>query len=167
MKRLIGASIFVLLLGLYPGSFSVRAAGNAGFDKMKTLAGEWETSDPGGKQTRVSYRLVSDGTALLETIHPPDESEMISVYHPDGDRLAMTHYCDMGNQPRMETGAVSGDPKELSFAYIGATNLPSPDAGHMHHLTLAFQDNDHVTATWTWRENGKDQSHVFQLTRKK
>ena len=167
MKRSIGISLCFLLLGLYPSTFPAQAAGNAGFDNLKTLVGEWETTEPNGKPATFTYRLVSDSSALLETIHPPDGTEMITVYHPDGNRVAMTHYCDSGNQPRMETGAITGDPKELNFAFSGVSNLPSPNAGHMHHLVITFQDNDHATAAWTWRENGKNQDHVFQLTRKK
>ena len=31
-----------------------------------------------------------------------NHAEMITMYHPDGDGLALTHYCMLGNQPRMK-----------------------------------------------------------------
>jgi hypothetical protein len=61
----------------------------------------------------------------------------------------------------------SDDVKELSFDYQGAGNLKSPSTGHQHHLVLQFVDQDHITESWTWRENGKDTPMVFQFTRKK
>ncbi len=34
---------------------------------------------------------------------------MITMFHMDGDRLLMTHYCGAGNQPRMKL--VASNPK--------------------------------------------------------
>jgi hypothetical protein len=38
---------------------------------------------------------------------------MISVYHPDGSSFFMTHYCSMGNQPRMSSGGLAGGKLEF------------------------------------------------------
>ncbi len=54
-----------------------------------------------GKTGQVSYRLVSGGTALEETLQPPDEPSMLTLYSADGARVALTHFCPMNNQPRM------------------------------------------------------------------
>ncbi len=103
----------------------------------------------------------------MERLHAGAEGEMVTLYHPDGERLMMTHYCLANNQPRMRAAAAGSEPKKISFAFVDAANLPSPAAGHMHALELAFQDNDHFTQTWTWREKGQERQEVFQLTRKK
>ena len=58
------------------------------------------------------------------------------------------------------------DVKELSFDYQGAGNLKSPSTGHQHHLVLRFQDENHITETWTWREDGKDTLMNFHFSRK-
>src|SRR5215469_15559428 len=71
------------------------------FDKLKPLVGEWQSKSPDGHVVHVSYHMASGGTALLETIKPEGEAEMVTVYHPDGDSVMMTHYCAAGNQPRM------------------------------------------------------------------
>jgi len=47
---------------------------------MKTLVGEWEGKAANGRAVQVSYRLVSGGTALMETLHPADQPEMVTLY---------------------------------------------------------------------------------------
>jgi hypothetical protein len=92
---------------------------------------------------------------------------MVTMYYPDGSRIMMTHYCSEGNQPRMRAQVPSGDVGSLAFAYVDATNLPSPDAEHMHKLVVRFQDADHFTQEWTHRKAGKEEAGIFKYTRKK
>ncbi len=138
-----------------------------GFDQLKALVGEWDGQAQEGKAVRVSYRLASGGTALVETLSPAGEPEMVTVYTADGNRVAMTHYCSQNNQPRMRTVPVARPIKELDFSFVGATNLATPEGGHMHKLVVRFDDNNHFTQTWTWREQGKEMTEVFHFTRKK
>jgi hypothetical protein len=37
----------------------------------------------------------------------------------------------------------------------------------MHHLTVSFQDDDHLTQDWTWKEKDKAGVETFHFTRKK
>jgi len=146
------------------------AATNPGFEKMKSLVGEWVgTVDEGGKKmpVTVSYRLVSNGTALEETLKTPEDMDMITMYVADGKNLSMTHYCAEGNQPRMRAAVPAGNVNTLEFHYLDATNLPGADASHMHGLVVAFKDADHITQAWTHRVDGKDQTGVFEFARKK
>lgn len=56
-----------------------------------------------------------------------------------------------------------GDPRSL----VGAGNLPTPSTGHEHKLVIRFEDEDHITEEWTWRQNGKDSLMIYHFTRKK
>jgi len=146
------------------------AATNSGFEKMKSLVGDWVgTVDEGGKKMPVtaSYRLVSNGTALEETLKTPEDMDMITMYVPDGKTLAMTHYCAEGNQPRMRATVPAGSVDKLEFHYVDATNLSGADAGHMHGLVVTFRDADHITQAWTHRTKGQDQTGIFEFARKK
>jgi hypothetical protein len=136
------------------------------FEQLKPLLGEWEGRSPTGQPYHVSYQLVSGGTALLERLNMGDEPEMLTVYTPDGDRLAVTHFCSAGNQPRMRTEPVTGAMQRFSFSFVGATNLATPSAGHMDHLTVTMQDHDHFAQEWTWKEGDKTHTEVFNFTRK-
>jgi hypothetical protein len=134
---------------------------------MKSLAGEWTGKSSDGKPVTVSYALVSDGSALLEKIGMAHESDMVTVYHPDGDSLMMTHYCAAHNQPRMRAGKVSPESRNIVFDFVDATNLASPGAGHMHRLVLTFEDRDRIVQEWMWKEKDKEKIEVFTLERKK
>ena len=161
------------MLGLFAGlvlfaGFAVpQSKPDTGFDRLKSLVGEWEAKAESRNSVRVSYKLISGGSALLETLAPGGEPEMLTVYNLDGNHVMLTHYCSAGNQPRMRALAATPGAKEFNFAFLDATNLASPAAGHMHKLAIRLEDNDHFTQRWTWRDNGKETPEVFHFTRKK
>lgn len=166
MKRFTGLAVLCALLG---GAFQA-AAGNPSpaFEKLKSLVGDWEGKLlPDGPTARVNYRATSAGSVVVETIMPGEPGEMVTLFHPDGDAVVATHYCAGQNQPRMRAKAASGEVKEIAFTFLDVTNLASPEASHMREVTFQFQDADHFTATWTYRENGKDSPMTFTYTRKK
>ena len=127
----------------------------AAFARLKTLAGNWEAATKDMGKVKVSYELVSDGTAVLEKFSGERMPSMITLYHRDGERLLLTHYCMAGNQPRMAAKSFDAKTGELVFDFLDATNLASPAAGHMHAVTFKFLDAKNFSATWTFYENGK------------
>lgn len=138
---------------------------NPAFDKIKSLAGNWEGTAKGEKVT-ANYKVMSAGSAVM--LFMPGEKpgdEMVTVFHPDNEKLMVTHYCSAKNQPRMVM--VSGsDPNVIKFEFLDATNLPSPDAPHMVGLTLKVLDPNHHIQSWTFSMNGKPHSEDFDLRRK-
>ena len=50
----------------------------------------------------MAYELIAGGNTLLERETVDKMLPMITVYHLDGDRLLLTHYCMLNNQPRMQ-----------------------------------------------------------------
>ena len=134
------------------------------FEKLKTLAGSWQGKTQNGQPVQVVYRVTSGGSALMSEII--GDEDMITMFHLDGDRLLMTHYCGAGNQPRMKATS-SADGKSLSFEFLDATNLASPQAGHMHRVVFTFPDADHHTEEWFFLQDGKEARERFELERKK
>jgi hypothetical protein len=142
----------------------------AGFEKLKGLVGEWEGKiGESGSSARVSYRLMSSGSALVETLNTPDGTDMITVYHPDGDRVMVTHYCASKNQPRMRTESGGGEPNRIVFKYLDVTNFENSTEGVMTGLTVTFEDADHFSQTWTFADKpgGTGKNETFRYTRKK
>jgi hypothetical protein len=155
------------LLAFAAASLLAGTHSEAAFKKLQSLAGDWEGKDEHGMPAKTSFQVLASRTAVMETLSPSGMEEMITLYSMDDDGIALVHYCPTNNQPRMRVVPQSDDVKELSFDFQGAGNLKSPSTGHQHHLVLHFDDDNHVTETWTWRQDGKDMPMVFHLTRKK
>jgi hypothetical protein len=135
------------------------------FDQLKSLTGSWEGKNSKGEPVQVSYRVTAGGSALMSEIIGHGE-DMISMIHFDGaNRLLLTHYCGAGNQPRMQASA-SPDGKIITFNFLDATNLDSPQSGHMDHVAIAVLDPNHHTEEWTFTDHGKEMKEVFDLRRK-
>jgi hypothetical protein len=138
---------------------------------FKQLAGEWVgTSTPQMKEfpkVHVMYKVTSGGSAVVETLFPGTEHEMVTVIHQDGDDLLLTHYCMLGNQPHMKAPA-KGDGNKVAFKFVRATNLKSEKDIHMHDVTFTFVDKDTLKAQWTHFKDGKSAGKVvIELKRKK
>ena len=136
------------------------------FEQLKALAGSWEgTLD--GQQLHVSLRVTSMGNALLHEMRGPGPDDPITLFHLDGDRLLLTHYCDAGNQPRM-MATISPDGKTIVFNFLEATNLLSSQMGHMQRVTFTFVDPDHHTEKWEFAmADGKQMGGLLDLKRTK
>jgi hypothetical protein len=143
---------------------------NPAFARFQQIAGTWEGKEVEGRvgtDVRAEYRVTSGGTAVVETIFPGTEHEMITVIHPDGDDLSLTHYCMMGNQPQMKAAA-SGEGNQVAFRFVRVSNLKSPNDMHMHDVTYTFVDSDTLQAEWTHYHDAKPAGKVvFELKRKK
>ncbi len=147
------------------GPKSERSTDAAAFARLKTLVGEWQADTRMGK-AHLKYELIAGGTALVERETAEKMPEMLTVYHLDGDRLLLTHYCMAGNQPRMQARAFNPESGELEFQFLDATNLAGPGAGHMHNARIRFVDNDHLATAWDFYENGQQKlTETMQYTR--
>ena len=135
------------------------------FDQLKSLNGSWEGKNSIGNPVQVSYRMTAGGSALMSEIVGHGET-MISMINFDGpNRLLLTHYCTVGNQPRMQASA-SPDGKTITFNFFDATNLDNPQSGHMDHVVIALLGPDHHTEEWNFIDHGKEIKEFFDLTRK-
>lgn len=160
-------SLLLLLAAFMAAPLWAATHSAAAFKKLQSLSGEWEGKDDRGMPVKTTFKVLASGTAVMETLSPSGMEEMVTLYSMDGDGIALVHYCPTNNQPRMRVVPASDEVKELSFDFEGAGNLKSPSAGHQHHLVLRFEDPDHLTETWTWRQDNKDIPMLFHLSRKK
>lgn len=141
-------------------------------DDIKKLVGDWVKIGADGKleeKIAITYRVTAGGSAVLETIFPGTDEEMISVYHEDKGRLVLTHYCMLGNQPRLKLDAKS-PPNQLQFKFAGGSNLDVTKDMHMHDATYTFVDADHVEISgvaWVDGKPAPDHCGTMKLVRKK
>jgi hypothetical protein len=133
------------------------ANGAAAFARLKTLVGTWEATGRKSGTATSTFESVASGSAIIERVKMPGESEMVTMYHLDGNRLVLTHYCTAGNQPHMQVESFDPASNQLAFNFAGGGNLANPNAGHMHHAVLTFGGADDFQYAWTFQKDGKAQ----------
>jgi len=137
------------------------------FKAVRALEGTWVQVAPaapaGQKPPTLVLRSTAGGSAIMETMSPGSDHEMLNVYTQDDKGVLLTHYCLMGNQPRMRlTSAKDG---VLKFEYVDAGNLRSRDEAHMDSLTITV-NGDQMKQDWSMYQDGKVTGHhVFELKR--
>ena len=125
--------------------------------RLQSLAGDWSGTVKEGDTAptvRVTYRLVGNGSAVVEDLFPGTPHAMMTVYHLDGDRLVLTHYCAMKNQPHMMLDPAS-TATEFIFTFAGGTNLTPGHGSYMDSGWIRFIDADTLEAEWRMLTDGK------------
>jgi hypothetical protein len=164
----------ILLIALAPAVATAQTSTSTdaqkAFATIKSMPGQWEGKTQDGKDIRVDFKVMSGGSTVMSEIFTDkfgqDRHDMVSMIHLDGpNRLLLTHYCAAGNQPRMQANT-SPDGRTITFNFVDATNLATPDAGHMQRMVLTLVDDNHHTEEWTFADHGKEMKEVFDLRRK-
>jgi hypothetical protein len=153
-----------------PAGADDEARAAAAFERFRALAGEWsgefgmgDSKGPGS----ITYRVTGGGSAVEETLFRGTPHEMVTMYHRDGPRMLLTHYCAAGNQPTMVL-VPGDDPAVLRFEFLRASNMKSPSDGHMHEAVFDFRTDGRLRTTWTYWEGGKaGHAATFDLERAK
>lgn len=139
--------------------------------KMKSLDGEWAAvtdGNHGGGEAKVSYRITSNGTSVMETQFPGTDHEMISMYVLDGEDLHMTHYCAIGNHPHLKLDKKASKPDKLVFQFDGGTNFDPKKDMHIHGVTFSFKGEGEVEADWEGYMGGKPAGNtIFKMKKAK
>ena len=143
--------------------------GKAALERLKGLAGEWRghVTTPDGPEASVVYGVTAGGSTVTERLFPGTGHEMFTLYHLDGGELVLTHYCAMGNQPRMRLVQVAGtDPVELKFDFAGGANVDPAKDAHMHAGRMVLRGPDRLEAEWAVYDKGKQAgANTFALER--
>jgi hypothetical protein len=147
-----------------------KSPAEAGFERLKSLQGDWiDVDGVFGEKGRVAatYRFSGAGNTVIETFPLGTPFEMMTVYHRDGSRLALTHYCSGGTQPRMTASGLDGN--VLTFDFAGGSNIDPAKTSHMHSARLEFVSADEFKSTWqNWKDGKPDgPAHTFRMVRKK
>lgn len=132
-----------------PATPATQSDAQKAFEKMKTLAGSWHgmiLNIP----IDVTIRIASSRTAILHEANtdggrPPNHE--ITMFYLNGDRLLATHYCDAGNQARLE-GKMSPDGKTIEFSFLDVTGRTK--GGLVKRLVFTMIDADHHGVEFTF-----------------
>lgn len=156
-------------LGLKAAEPGKEKSASPEFQRMKTLVGTWQGKADMGQgpiEMTVSYRLLAAGSVLEERVFAGTPNEMVTMYYDQNGKLALTHYCVMGNRPGMLLK--SSDAKSLTFDLDPACGIDSARESHMHSLTIRFDEPDKITTSCSAMLDGKEgEAHATTLKRVK
>ncbi len=132
-----------------------RTSAQLAFERLCALAGSWEGKSSQGWTSRSEIEVIARGTVVLERTnfeaHPGET--MLTLFHMDGERLLLTHYCVAGNQPRLAASEIAED--RLHFTFVDATNMPSRDSGHMDEAVFRLEGPDAFSSLWSFYRDGQ------------
>ncbi len=137
--------------------------GSRALELIKSLQGDWQgvvNGPEGEEKTEVSYRITSNGSAVVETLFKGTPMEMTSVYYDKRGKLMMTHYCAIGNRPTMSL--VDEDAHSITMDYHSGEELDPEKDMHIHGLHLTLNKDGSLLQKWKGFEMGK-QTHETVL----
>jgi hypothetical protein len=151
------AVLLALSLWLNAGETGKPVPGSPEFERMKTLVGTWTGKTDMGQgpvDMTVQFRLLAGGTVLEERCFAGTPNEMVTMYYDQGGKLALTHYCIMGNRPQMRLKW--SDAKTIQFDFDKACGINPKQESHMHALSIRFDDPDTITTSCKAIMDGKE-----------
>src|SRR6185369_15449451 len=92
-------------------------------------------------------------TVIMERCNVGTPHEMVTMYHPNGKTVTMTHYCMLGNQPQLTL--TKSDNKTMSFEMKGTQGIHSKNEMHMHAMNLQWISDKEIVQEWTGYDKGK------------
>jgi hypothetical protein len=127
------------------------------FERLKSLIGTWKgTTDMGEGPVEIvsQYRPLAGGSVVEEKCFVGTPNEMTTMFYDRDGKLALTHYCMLGNRPGMTLK--SADDKTLRFAFDKDCGINVSKESHMHALTLRLEDADTMVVTCKAFIDGKE-----------
>ena len=132
---------------LHAGEPAKPQTGSPEFERMKTLVGTWTGKADMGQgpiDMTIQYRLIAAGSVLEERCFIGTPNEMVSMFYDKAGKLAMTHYCMLGNRPEMALKA--SDAKSLTFDLdASCCTIDTKKESHMHGVTIRFDGPDTIS----------------------
>ena len=174
-KKRCEVKLYCLGLFLIVASFGCAQAkqsdGDAAFQKLSALAGDWEGSyewsgarHDSGKMN-VHYYLTGNGSALVEDLSTGGPPSMTSVYHLDNGDLRATHFCGARNQPRLKAEKIDLVKNAIEFGFVDVTNVTSMAAPFVHGLDVQMVSADELVLIFHFEAAGKKSVEHINLKR--
>lgn len=179
-SKLLAFGAAALLLGAVASAAAMQGGkkdkdfdAQAAFNELKKLEGTWHAEwegrnyGPADQPVVVRYEVTSDGSVVTEVSAPGRPEEMTTQYFLEGDELVVSHFCAMGNQPKMKLNKGGGGKgKKLGFASAGGSNLKNK-IGYMVLISINPMSEDKLETVWQTRTaNDKvGGTHTVLLTR--
>ncbi|PYR36053.1 MAG: hypothetical protein DMF90_11475 [Acidobacteria bacterium] len=185
-KALMLGSGLAVVLALTPGASSAQSKAPAAPEKMvydaasameyfKGLSGDWQAGALGHEHgsspassygNSLSFKTKANGSAVVQTSGAGTKNEMETIFHMDGDKLLLTHYCALQNAPVLRFEKTN-KPGEIKFVFDGGTNFDPKVDAHFHEGTFQVKDKDTLEQHFTVFSNGQATPEGHTLLKRK
>jgi hypothetical protein len=142
-------AMMLLLMALNTLVIAGHPSPQAVFDQIKTLEGTWRSASG---QMIANYKLIANGSSIVETWTMSPTRESMTVYTMDGDRIIVTHYCPQGNAPRLELSKTGTDGTHF-FEFLDGANLQKATGHHEHAFWMRMDSADSLVRSETYIGN--------------
>lgn len=152
------AVVLLIVLSATPGAAAeADALHRLAFERLKRLEGRWIGTSTNGWTDTAELRVIAGGSVVMATSFDSHPNEtMVTMFHLDGERLLLTHYCVARNQPRLVATEISEDGRRILFEWLDGTGLRSREDGHMDKALFEITGEDRYTSRWTWYQKGEE-----------
>ena len=146
-------NFFLICITFFFSSLSYAAEKSSGFLQMQNILGKWEGTLIRSAQEDIpislEYKLISDGSAIVEYSNE-DGIEMMTAFADQSGELLATHYCALGNQPKLTVSKST----DTSVSFSTDRKLSGLDSSQDSFVdTWTFSDlkkgTDQFTYTYT------------------
>ena len=134
------------------------------FDQLKSLVGHWEGINEERNPVSIAYKLSANNTVLVEDWTFDNGMEALTLYSMDEETLTATHYCPIGNQPRLILKQQLGT-GVLLFEFHSAMNLPDENAQHEHAFDLLLVNSNTLIRNETYCTDGQAEKNGTKFSR--
>lgn len=163
-----------LCLALIPGvaaeeAEQAPAPQDARLEFLKALRGTWvsEVDHAEMGEQVFEFRVTAGGHAVEEREMIGTPMEMLTVYYLEGKDVVGTHFCVLGNRPRVKA-TTRVENNTLTFACNGTPgNAKSHDEEHVHGWSMRLDDDGrlHYSAELV-RDGQVTEAPIVVLTRR-
>lgn len=153
--------IILLFTLLFQCASFASAGSETAFESFKSLKGKWSIQSNGKPiPVEMTYDDGSKGSIITEQF-----GKELSVFYRDGNELLMTHFCNVGNQPRLKLKANSL-PGRIEFEKFDITNLESKTSPHVQKIIYKIIDDKNFDLEIVWEKGSTLESEKYSLSRK-
>ena len=153
--RKVGILLFLML-----AASAALGSSESAFETFNGFEGKW-TIRSGQKALPIEMTYDSGSK---ESIVTEQFGKELSVIYLDGENLLMTHFCNVGNQPRLRLKE-GGQPGVLEFDMFDITNAKTPGDAHVQKIIYKVVDDKHLELEIVWRKGNSEESEKYSLTR--
>ena len=129
-------------------------------DAFKKLQGNWSIqSDGKALNIPMTYQLASRDTIVTEQF-----GRELSVFALDGAALTMTHYCNVGNQPRLRLKRQTAS-NVYEFDLYEIVSPEGAPTDHVEKIIYQFSSDGRIDLRIIWRHPSGAETEHYLLER--